>query len=169
MEPLLTAANSNTQNDMRWTSREFRSFSANGFPLSLLIICMTPITAFSPSNIGMLSRLLITNPSFSANCAHDAVTSRNLWPQYVRHFLGKTQCGVTRAKIYRVIEIKWSQTVQEKVHTITNLPTKRTLIRWNQRKKTFLPTRWRQKSAGIERTHTTDHYTSQPALAGTSS
>jgi len=46
MEPPLTAANSNTQNDdMRWTSREFRSFSANGFPLSLLIICMTPITS----------------------------------------------------------------------------------------------------------------------------
>jgi len=50
------------------TSREFLSFSANGFPLSLFIICITPITIFSPSNIGMLSKLLITNPSFSVIC-----------------------------------------------------------------------------------------------------
>ena len=50
------------------TSREFLSFSPNGLLFSLFIICITPMTIFSPSNIGMLSKLLIINPSFSAIC-----------------------------------------------------------------------------------------------------
>jgi len=54
-------------------------------------------------------------------------------------------------KIYRVIQIKLNQLVEENVHMITNLPTKH-IKRYHNDKhfSKFLPTRRRQKSAGID-------------------
>ena len=55
------------------------------------------------------------------------------------------------AKIYRVIQIKMNQLVQENVHMITDLATKhiQVLSQW-QTLSTFLPTRWRQKPTGTD-------------------
>jgi len=48
-------------------------------------------------------------------------------------------------KIYRVIQIKSNQLVQENVRTITDIPTKR-IYRYHSNKhfSQLLPTRWRQ-------------------------
>jgi len=54
-------------------------------------------------------------------------------------------------KIYHVIRIKFNHLVEENVHMITNLPTKRIQVMSEQQ--TFLrvlPTRWRRKPAGID-------------------
>ena len=55
------------------------------------------------------------------------------------------------AKSYRVIQIKLNQLVLENVHMTTDLPTKR-FKRYLSDKNfsDFLPTRWPQKSTGID-------------------
>ena len=55
------------------------------------------------------------------------------------------------ANIYCVIQIKSNQLVSENVHMITDLPTQR-IKRYHSDKhfSEFLPTRWRQKSTGID-------------------
>ena len=55
------------------------------------------------------------------------------------------------AKIYRVIQIQLNRLVSENVHTITDLSAKR-FKRYHSDKHfpEFLPTRWRQKSTGID-------------------
>jgi len=55
------------------------------------------------------------------------------------------------AKIYRVIQIKLNQLVQENVRIITDLPIKR-IKRYHSDKNflDFLHTKWRQKSTGID-------------------
>jgi len=54
-------------------------------------------------------------------------------------------------KIYYVIQIKFNYLVEENVHMIINLPTKRTEV--TSEYETFqriLPTRWRRKPVGID-------------------
>jgi len=60
------------------------------------------------------------------------------------------------AKINRVIQIKLNQLVQENVHMISDLPTKRRLFKRYHGDKhfsQFLRTRWRQKSTGMEQNY----------------
>jgi len=55
------------------------------------------------------------------------VTSQSLWSRYDRHFVGVTRLSALTEmeKIYRVIQIKLNQLVEENVHMITDLPTNR--------------------------------------------
>jgi len=57
------------------------------------------------------------------------------------------------AKIYRLIQIKLNQLVQENVYMITDLPLKRIFKRYHSDKhfSEFLRTKWRQKSTGIDK------------------
>jgi len=56
------------------------------------------------------------------------------------------------AKFYRVIQIKLNELVSENVYMITDLPTKNIFKCYlgDEHFKEFLPTRWRQKSTGID-------------------
>jgi len=56
------------------------------------------------------------------------VTSQSLWSRYDRHFVGTTRYNALSymAKIYRVMQTKLIQLLQENVHMITDfLPRKR--------------------------------------------
>ena len=55
------------------------------------------------------------------------MTLQNLWSRYDRHFVGITCHNVWSywMKIYHVIQTKFNQLVEENVHMIINLPTKR--------------------------------------------
>jgi len=55
------------------------------------------------------------------------VTPQSLWSRYERHLVGIIRYNALNkmAKIYRVIQIKLNQLVEENVHIITDLPTKR--------------------------------------------
>ena len=61
---------------------------------------------------------------------HGEVTSQNRWSRYVRHFVGITWHNVLSqwVKIYHAIQITLNQSVEENVHMIINLPTKRILV-----------------------------------------
>jgi len=81
--------------------------------------------------------------------------SQSLWSRYDRHFVGITlhNASTYMAKIYRVIQVglglKLNQV--ENVHTMTDLP--KSLFKHHHSDKhlsEFLPTRWRQKSTGID-------------------
>ena len=80
------------------------------------------------------------------------MTSQSLWSRYDRHFLGITRYTALSqmAKIYRVIQTKLNQFKKMSTSSLTYQQS--AFKRYHSAKhfSEFLPTRWRQKSTGID-------------------
>jgi len=79
------------------------------------------------SECGLCFEIQVSTVYIRALYTQGEVTSQSLRSRHDRHFVGITRHNALSymAKIYRVIPMKRNQLVQENVHMITDLPTKR--------------------------------------------
>ena len=80
------------------------------------------------------------------------MTSRNLWSRYDRQFVGITRYNASSymAKTYRVIQIKLNHSKKMSIWSVTYQNSVFKRYHSDEHFAEFIPTRWRQKSTGID-------------------